>query len=84
MAQSSMLQDLPLRARQAHAPESLLGRFEFAGNCTTPSAASVHGMGTMPLVGIILQIRSKMSTNTPSFSMDHGEGMCLTSNIDAR
>jgi hypothetical protein len=36
--------------------DSLLGRFELAGNCTMPSAASAHGMGTMPLVGIIQRI----------------------------
>jgi len=43
-------------ARQAHAPKSLLGCFESAGNCTTPSVAAAHGMGTMPLVGIIQRI----------------------------
>ncbi len=44
-------------AQQALAPDSLLGRFKSAGNCTMPSATSVHGMGTMPLVGIIQRIR---------------------------
>ena len=43
-------------AQRAIAPESLLGRFESAGSCTTCSVAAVHGMGTMPLVGIIRNV----------------------------
>ena len=71
-------------ARQAHAPESLLWRFKSTGNCTTPSAAAAHGMGTMPLVGIIQQIWCKMKHTRRSLSMDHWEGTCLISNIVAR
>jgi hypothetical protein len=48
-----------------------------------PSAASVHGMGTMPLVGIIQRI-GKNKQNRRHNSMDHGEGTCLASNIAAK
>jgi hypothetical protein len=71
-------------ARRAHAPESLLGCFESAGNCTTPSVAAVHGMGTMPLIGIIQRIWCKMKHARCYNSMDHGEGTCLPSIIVAR
>ena len=60
-----------------------VGRFEFTGNCTLPSAASVHGMGTMPLVGIVQRI-GKNKQNRRHNSMDHGEGTCLASNIAAK
>ncbi len=43
-------------ARQAIAPKSLLGRSESAGSCTTRSVAAVHGMGMMPLDGIIRNV----------------------------
>ena len=33
-------------------------RFESAGNSTTPSLAAEHGMGTIPLVGIIQRIKT--------------------------
>ena len=43
-------------------------RFESAGNSTTPSLAAEHGMGTIPLVGIIQQIKTKNGL-PHSFSM---------------
>jgi len=43
-------------AWRAIAPKSLLGRFESAGSCTARSVAAAHGMGTMPLVGIIRNV----------------------------
>jgi hypothetical protein len=52
-------------------------------NCTSPSAAAAHGMGTLPLVGIIQQYAEQNGMIIAQSPRTTVEGTCPTSNIAA-